>query len=629
MSGHRKVRVAVAALATGALLGMAPGAQAQRPASLGEGAPVGQSGIQLYNFSSYLSNGAGEIICPASPAPATPYCVPPLPPSTTMGRMERLFAFLQSRGVKNVELYGYPGNPFPSGTVPLGNPQGALELRALGDKYGIRFPARHGSLNEARWDAEINISRILGQDHVGESGPGGAGGVGSYQQTLRTAEQLNKLGKRSVEAGLGPAYFHNHAAEFGATSRFMDNGVLKSGWEIVMERTDPRWVVAQIDIGWAVCGGSGHVTPSEPGVGVAYVQRMIDKFGARVISFHVKDMAADGIRPNCGNNEQRTLGQGAINFAPMLASAKNETKYYFAERDPVAIGGPTNFNPFNNTADSAVAMKGDPAPTLKASPLLLDSVPAGTAAAANQKPIVVTNDGDAPLTIGTAANVIAIQADANDGGNTTAGDFAIVSEDCRGKTLAPGATCTINVGFKPTRTNYASVARVVINANGDDAMERILIAGTSTENATSTPGGTVPTVLSLSLPAQNSTFGTFQPGVGRNYETAISGSVISTAGGALLSVSDPSTTAPGHLTNGAFALPQPLNVRAINSANPGNAFVPLAEASSTQTSLLSYTGPVTGDLVTIGFRQAIGAGDVLRAGTYNKTLTFSLSATTP
>ena len=48
----------------------------------------------------------------------------------------------------------------------------------------------------------------------------------------------------------------------------------------------------------------------------------------------------------------------------------------------------------------------------------------------------------------------------------------------------------------------------------------------------------------------------------------------------MLSVSDPSTTAPGHLTNGAFALPQPLNVRAVNSANPGNAFVPLAEASA-------------------------------------------------
>ena len=308
MRGHRKVWVAAATALT--FMATAGTAHAQRPTSMGEGAPVGQSGIQLYNFSSYLSNGAGEILCPASPAPATPYCVGPTAPTTTMARMERLFAFLQSRGVKNVELYGYPGNPFPSAQAPNGNPQGALELRALGDKYGIRFPGRHGSLNEARWDAEIAISRILGQDHVGESGPGGAGGVGSYQQTLQTAVQLNKLGKRSVEMGLGPAYFHNHAAEFGATQRFMDNGVLKSGWEIVMERTDPRWVVAQIDIGWAVCGGSGHVTPSDPAVGVAYVQRMIDTFGPRVISFHVKDMAADGIRPNCGNPEQRVLGHG-------------------------------------------------------------------------------------------------------------------------------------------------------------------------------------------------------------------------------------------------------------------------------------------------------------------------------
>jgi hypothetical protein len=67
----------------------------------------------------------------------------------------------------------------------------------------------------------------------------------------------------------------------------------------------------------------------------------------------------------------------------------------------------------------------------------------------------------------------------------------------------------------------------------------------------------------------------------------------------------------------------------VNAANPTNAFVPLAEASSTQTDLLTYNGPVNGDVITLGFRQAIGAGDVLRAGTYNKTLTFSLSTTTP
>src|ERR1700755_2902756 len=287
MRGYRRVRMAMAAaLTAGALLATAGAAQAQRPASLGEGAPVGQSGIQLYNFRDYLTSGSGEILCPASPAPATPYCVPTLPANNVNARMERLFAFLKAQGIKNVELYGYSGNTVPSGSSPLGSRQGLLDLRALGDKYGLRFPARHDSLSESTWTGEIAAAEIRGQEMVGEGGADGAGGLGSYAQTLQTAQQLNKLGKRSVEAGVGPAYFHNHNSEF--SNRFTDKGVLKSAGEIVRERPAPRYVVGQIDIGWAVCGASGHATPADPGVGAAYVNRMIQKFRSRVISFHVQ-----------------------------------------------------------------------------------------------------------------------------------------------------------------------------------------------------------------------------------------------------------------------------------------------------------------------------------------------------
>ena len=101
-----------------------------------------------------------------------------------------------------------------------------MALRALGDKYGIRFPARHGGLSEGRWDGEIAHAKILGQDHIGDGSSAGAGGLGSYTQTLATATQLNKLGKRSVEAGVGPAYFHNHNAEF--STRFTDTRVTAS-----------------------------------------------------------------------------------------------------------------------------------------------------------------------------------------------------------------------------------------------------------------------------------------------------------------------------------------------------------------------------------------------------------------
>ena len=82
--------------------------------------------------------------------------------------------------------------------------------------------------------------------------------------------------------------------------------------------------------------------------------------------------------------------------------------------------------------------------------------------------------------IANGDNAIQIQADDADGGAATAADFAVVSEDCKGKTLAPNASCTINVGFKPTRTNYTSVARLVIDSNSDDAVERVLLAGTQT-----------------------------------------------------------------------------------------------------------------------------------------------------
>jgi hypothetical protein len=79
--------------------------------------------------------------------------------------------------------------------------------------------------------------------------------------------------------------------------------------------------------------------------------------------------------------------------------------------------------------------------------------------------------------------------------------------------------------------------------------------------------------------------------------------VISSAGDAALSVSD-----PGHLTNGAFTLPEPLQVTL---------------------SKTSWTAPVSNDSVGITFKQKIKATDALRTGTYSKTLTFTLSTTNP
>jgi aminopeptidase N len=119
---------------------------------------------------------------------------------------------------------------------------------------------------------------------------------------------------------------------------------------------------------------------------------------------------------------------------------------------------------------------------------------------------------------------------------------------------------------------------------------------------TSTVGGSVAATLALTL-GTPPPFAPFVPGVAKDYTTATSATVISSAENATLSVSD-----PGHLTNGAYELPSPLEVTIAKT---------------------SWTAPTANETVPIDFKQHIGATDALRTGTYSRALTFTLSTTQP
>ncbi len=118
------------------------------------------------------------------------------------------------------------------------------------------------------------------------------------------------------------------------------------------------------------------------------------------------------------------------------------------------------------------------------------------------------------------------------------------------------------------------------------------------------------------------TFGPFTPGFAKDYTGTTAATVISTAGDATLSVADPSSTNTGKLVNGAFALPQVLQ------ASGGGAFAPVG-GSAAPTTLKTWSAPTSNEVATVTFKQSIGANDALRTGTYSKTLTFTLSTTTP
>jgi hypothetical protein len=155
---------------------------------------------------------------------------------------------------------------------------------------------------------------------------------------------------------------------------------------------------------------------------------------------------------------------------------------------------------------------------------------------------------------------------------------------------------TVDVAFRSnTRQSYGLVGPARLVPYG----EATVYAQT---DAPGTVGGTVPATLSLQLGAP-ATFGAFAGGVARTYEAATAATITSTAGDAALSVSD-----PGHLTNGAFSLREPLQVGFSKAA---------------------WTAPVSNDVVDVRFKQPIAATDPLRTGTYATTLTFTLSTTTP
>jgi hypothetical protein len=184
----------------------------------------------------------------------------------------------------------------------------------------------------------------------------------------------------------------------------------------------------------------------------------------------------------------------------------------------------------------------------------------------------------------------------------------------------------------PHEDEVASIKFLEGNSNQGDALcfepvgdpPDYCPASTDTEGSVSAE---VPATLSLELGGP-ATFGAFTPGVAQTYEASTSANVISSAGDATLSVADPSSDATGHLVNGAFSLPQPLQARARNAANPDTAFANVGSSASPAT-LLTWDGPTSNDAVTLDFSQRIEATDALRTGSYSKTLTFTLATTNP
>src|SRR4051794_9760362 len=179
----------------------------------------------------------------------------------------------------------------------------------------------------------------------------------------------------------------------------------------------------------------------------------------------------------------------------------------------------------------------------------------------------------------------------------------------------------------PDSPNHPDFPSTVLRPGETYKTTTVLSFATDATSVDDNLSGTVPATLALTL-GTPAPFDPFTPGATKPYESSTTARVISTAGDATLSIADPSSVANGHLVNGAFSLPEPLQAQARNAANTATTCANVGSSASPLT-LLTWNGPVSNDLVTLNFSQLIKATDALRTGTYNKTLTVTLSTTTP
>ena len=183
------------------------------------------------------------------------------------------------------------------------------QFRAALDAAGLVSPAGHYPLDAIRQqpEATLGVARTLGQQWIVvpwlDPAERTAGG---YE---RLAGDLNRFGAAARDGGMRVAY-HNHEFEFEPL------GDGRTGYDLLLDGTDPSLVDIELDLFWAVRGGRDPIAlfATHPG---------------RFALCHVKDM-----RDIAGSQEMVAVGEGEIDFAGIFARAADAgLEHYFVEHD--------------------------------------------------------------------------------------------------------------------------------------------------------------------------------------------------------------------------------------------------------------------------------------------------------
>lgn len=254
----------------------------------GRGVPVSKVSIQLFTFSGFIGGGAGA-----------------------QDRLRTVLADLADLGYRNVEPYSLHGYT-------------AEQFADLLQEYGLKASARH--VNVGTPEAPVDITQVLEENRILGIKYFGSGGTPrtytTEAQWTAYAEYLDALGEQARKAGQ-TLMVHNHNWEFTR----LPSGT--TGYDLLMEHTDRRNVVFQLDVYWAAFAGLDPAT-------------LVERYGNRVQLLHVKDL------DEALNRRIEIVSRGDLDFPSIFEAGGGSTRYFVVEHDPRRINGvldPT-FDPF-------------------------------------------------------------------------------------------------------------------------------------------------------------------------------------------------------------------------------------------------------------------------------------------
>ncbi|MDC8003931.1 TIM barrel protein [Aureisphaera galaxeae] len=237
---------------------------------------------------------------------------------------------LKDMGYEDFETYGYDAEKRTFYGFK------ANEFKTILDDLDLSVSSGHYGFSELATQPDDKLNEFVDQCIEGAEAIGSRyitwPWINEVQRTLdgykSIAKQMNLIGERIAQAGLGFAY-HNHGYEF----QEFDG---KSGFDIIINETDPALVKIQLDLYWVM--HSSKNTPAE----------LIAKYPGRYVMWHIKDM--DKV-----TRDYTELGNGSIDYHKILPDPKvSGLEYYYIEQ-----GGNFTESSMKSAASSAAYFKSD------------------------------------------------------------------------------------------------------------------------------------------------------------------------------------------------------------------------------------------------------------------------------